>query len=171
MSCPSPVKHKFLRLYRGVCHFHTLNPHYVRTTYCDPMARVREVCSAKASRRGVVAALIAESEARPLGGAVVESLGGVLCHPRKVEAPDALCAADHPWPRRRGRALWERRPAAIRSFAAVDKGDEEGDSAHKEATDGDPFAIAAVEGLPGPDGQATGQTSFLEETGLLEDAT
>jgi len=31
--------------------------------------------SAKASRRGVIAALIVESEARPLGRVVVESLG------------------------------------------------------------------------------------------------
>ena len=54
--------------------------------------------SAKASRQGVIAPLIVESEAGPLGGDVVESLGGHSCHPRKVEAPDALCAADHPYP-------------------------------------------------------------------------
>jgi hypothetical protein len=32
-----------------------------------------EVCSAKASRRGVIAALIVKTDARPLGGDVVES--------------------------------------------------------------------------------------------------
>jgi hypothetical protein len=34
----------------------------------------QEVCSAKASRQGVIAALIVESEATPPGGVVVESL-------------------------------------------------------------------------------------------------
>jgi hypothetical protein len=191
MSCPSPVKHKFLGLHRGVCHFHGLNPHHARTTCCDPMARVREVCPRRVSGqvckgatprrgRGIDSGELGQAFGRGCGG----KLGGHCCHPRKVEAPDALCAADHPWPRRRGRTLWERllprqardpelrrRAAAIWSFAAADKGDEEGDSAHKEATDGDPFAVAAVEGLPGPDGQTAGQTSFLEESGLLEDAT
>jgi hypothetical protein len=35
----------------------------------------REVCFAKASRHGVIAALIVKTEGRPLGGDVVESLG------------------------------------------------------------------------------------------------
>ena len=35
----------------------------------------REVCFAKASRQGVIAALIVETEAGPLGGDVVESPG------------------------------------------------------------------------------------------------
>src|SRR5512139_2589715 len=180
MSCPSSVKHKFLGLYRGVCHFHALNPHYARTTCCNPMARVRKVCPRRVSGqvckgatprrgRGIASGERGQAFGRGCGG----KLGGYCCHPRKVEAPDALCAADHPWPRRReepcgsGFSLGQardpelrRRAAAIGSFAAADKGDEEGDPAHKEATDGDPFAIAAVEGLPRPDGQAAGQTSF-----------
>jgi len=41
----------------------------------DERAGGREVCSAKASRRGVIAALIVEREARSLSGVVVESLG------------------------------------------------------------------------------------------------
>jgi hypothetical protein len=39
------------------------------------VGRSGEVCFAKASRQGVIAALIVESEATPLGGVVVESLG------------------------------------------------------------------------------------------------
>jgi hypothetical protein len=35
----------------------------------------REVCFPKASRQGVIAALIAETDAGPLGGDVVESPG------------------------------------------------------------------------------------------------
>ena len=68
-------------------------------------------------QRRIVAAPIVETEAGPLGGDVVESPGEPFSEQRKVEVPDALCAADHPasgasrfclW-----EGLWERLPAAI----------------------------------------------------------
>jgi hypothetical protein len=43
----------------------------------------REICSAKALRQGVIAALIVESEAGPLGGVEVESPGGLLVDERR----------------------------------------------------------------------------------------
>ena len=55
----------------------------------------REVCSAKASRRGVIAALIVESEAVPADGEESKSRSSCSVG-EKVVAPDALCAADLP---------------------------------------------------------------------------
>jgi len=58
---------------------------------CD-VSSGREVCSAKAHSRGIDSGEPGQVLGRGCGG----KLGGHCCHPRKVEAPNALCAADPP---------------------------------------------------------------------------
>ena len=74
------------------------DPELRRTGSRDPMARGREVCSAKAPRRGVVAPLIMESEVGPFGRGGGGQPGGPSCRRRKVHAPNARAAADQPCP-------------------------------------------------------------------------
>jgi len=52
----------------------------------------REVCSAKAHSRSIDSGELGRAFPRGYGG----KLEGPSCRRRKVEAPDALCAADHP---------------------------------------------------------------------------
>jgi len=58
------------------------------------IARGSEVCSTKAHSRGIDSGERGQVFGRGVGG----KLGGHSCHPRKVEAPHALCAEDHPCP-------------------------------------------------------------------------
>ena len=53
-----------------------------------PVVRGREVYSAKAHSRGIDSGERGQACRRGRGG----KLGGQSCHPRKVEAPNALCA-------------------------------------------------------------------------------
>ena len=54
----------------------------------------REVCSAKLHSRGIDSVGGGPAFRGSCGG----KLGGPSCRRRKVEAPDALCVADHPAP-------------------------------------------------------------------------
>jgi hypothetical protein len=78
----------------------------------------KEVCSAKTHGRGIDSGERGQVFERDCGG----KLGGHSCHPRKVEAPDALCAADHPCPRR-WPVLHSRKPGILgsRTLRRTDK--------------------------------------------------
>ncbi len=76
------------------------SPYYAQITCCErgygrPCGRVgygREVYSAKAHSRAIDSGERGQAFGRKCGG----KPGRHSCHPRKVEAPDAFCAADHP---------------------------------------------------------------------------
>ena len=82
------------------------------------MSSGRAVCSAKAPSRGINSGERGQAFRQGFGG----KFDGHSCHQREVEAPDALCAADHPCLRLRP-ALRSRKPGVLgsRTLRRTDK--------------------------------------------------